>query len=125
MFQGVTCRIGDNEYVVPALSLGQLRSGLLDKLKEHDQLVADGKLFDTMTLRGEIILAALRRNYPNLEENVVWDSLDMSNTGPVWLAVLGASGFTEQTTQTEVASKANGATDPQSLSGTSNQSIAA
>jgi hypothetical protein len=128
MFSGPTCKIGDKEYIVPALSLGQLRGGMLKKLQDHDTFVAEGKLFDTMTLRGEIIIAALRRNYPDLDENVIWDNLDMSNTGPVWLAVLGASGFTEPTAPPAV--KTNGATPPQAPepplpSGTSSQSIAA
>ena len=125
MFSGTTCKIGDKDYIVPALSLGQLRGGVLEKLKEHDQLVADGKLFETMALRGEIILAALRRNYPDLDETIIWDSLDMSNTGPVWLAVLGASGFTEPTVPP--APKTNGATPPEPIlvSGTSNLSTAA
>jgi hypothetical protein len=102
---------------------------MLKKLKDHDTLVAEGQLFDTMTVRGEIIVAALRRNYPDLDENVIWDNLDVSNTGPVWLAVLGASGFTEQTTTEEPKAPlgTNGATPPEELSpsGISNQSIAA
>lgn len=92
-FPGNVFKIGDESYVVPALSLGQLRSGLLAKLQEHDKLVAEGKIFETVTLRGEIILAALRRNYPDFSEAKLFDCLDMATTGPIWLAVLGASGL--------------------------------
>lgn len=92
-FGGTPIKIGDEEYIVPALSLGQLRNGMLKKLQEHDALVAEGKIFDTLTLRGEVILEALRRNYPDFPEEKLFDHLDMANTGQVWLAVLGASGF--------------------------------
>lgn len=92
-YGGTPFKIGDEEYLVPALSLGQLRSGLLEKLKLHDELVAEGKIFETMTLRGEVILAALRRNYPDFPEEKLFSFLDMANTSPMWLTVLGASGL--------------------------------
>lgn len=105
-YAGVPFKIGEREYIVPALSLGLLRNGLLAKIKEHDDLVAEGKLFDTLALRGDIIIAALRRNYPDIDENEVFDYLDMTNTTQIWLAVLGASGFTS-------AGEATAGTEPE------------
>lgn len=93
MFAGTRITIGTEQYVVPPISLGQLRNGVLGKLKEHDILVAEEKAFDAMILRGEIILEALQRNYPDFEPKKLWDWLDMSNTGPLWLTILGGSGF--------------------------------
>jgi hypothetical protein len=94
MFSGKEIQIGAETYVVPAISLGQLRSGLLEKLKEHDKLVGEGdKLFETLTLRGEIILQAFKRNYPDFPEDKFFEFLDMENTGRLWLIVMGLSGF--------------------------------
>jgi hypothetical protein len=105
MFAGMKITIEGQEYLVPALSLGQLRTGLLDKIKEHDALVAEGKTFDVMVLRGEIILAALKRNYPDFDEAKLMSYLDMSNVRDLWLHILGASGFSPGET---VAATANG-----------------
>jgi hypothetical protein len=93
MFTGNKIKLGTEEYIIPPISLGQLRNGLLQRLQEHDTLVADNKTFEAMDIRGQIILAALRRNYPDIDENMVFDNLDMNNTGPIWLTILGASGF--------------------------------
>jgi len=93
MYAGTKITIGGAEYIVPPVSLGQLRNGVLAKLQEHDQLLADGKIFEATALRGEVILAALRRNYPDFAEDTLMDHLDMRSITPIWLAVLGASGF--------------------------------
>jgi hypothetical protein len=93
MYAGTKVKIGDEEYTIPPISLGQLRNGLLTKLQEHDKLSADGKLFETLQLRGEIILAAIRRNYPDFSEDKLFAHLDLANTSGIWLSILGASGF--------------------------------
>jgi hypothetical protein len=93
MFSGVNLVIDGETFVVPALSLGQLRSGILAKLQEHDKLLEEGKLFESYILRGEVIVAALRRNYPTLDEAKIMDGLDLRSIGPIWLTVLGSSGF--------------------------------
>jgi hypothetical protein len=93
MLAGTKIKIGDKELVVPPISLGQLRNGTLTLLKQHDDLVAEGKTFDAMIIRGEVILSALHRNYPDFPEDELYAYLDMSNVGPLWLTILGASGF--------------------------------
>ncbi len=93
MFNGVKVTIDGADYVVPPLSLGQLRNGTLKQLQEHDELLASGKVFEATALRGEVILAALRRNYPDFPEDTLMNFLDMATVGPLWIAVLGASGF--------------------------------
>jgi hypothetical protein len=93
MFAGISISIDNVEYVIPPLSLGQLRNGALTLLKEHDILLAEGKTFETMDLRGKIILQALRRNYPEFDEKQLFDYLDLGNILPMWNAVLGISGF--------------------------------
>ena len=81
------------EYVLPAVSLGQLRNGLLTQMKEHDALVTEGRVYDAMPLKGEVILLAFQRNYPDIDPNLVYDSLDATNIVELWLYVLGLSGF--------------------------------
>jgi hypothetical protein len=107
LFAGTKIRIGDEDFIVPPISLGQLRNGVLSKLQEHDELVAQGKTFETMEIRGTIILEALRRNYPDFEEKRLFDFLDMANVGPIWLTILGASGFMPGETEA-VTQKGNG-----------------
>lgn len=104
MFPGKTIKLGDEEFVVPALSLGQLRNGVLDQLQEHDKLVAEGKTFEAMDIRGKVILVAMQRNYPDFSEEKLLTYLDLQNTTEVWLSVLGLSGFSlgeNQAAQTE------------------------
>jgi len=93
LFSGTKITVGGEEFVVPAISLGQLRNGLLAKLQAHDELIAAGKTFDAIAMRAEVILAALRRNYPDFSEEKLYDYLDMSNSTPLWLTILGVSGF--------------------------------
>lgn len=109
-------RIGEEEYTIPPISLGQLRNGTLPLLKKHDELVAGGETFEAMLIRGEVLLSALRRNYPDFPEEKLFAYLDMGNTGRLWLEILGASGFTQGEAQ---------AAGTDGISGTSDQSIKA
>jgi hypothetical protein len=93
MFAGIPIKIDDVEYTIPPLSLGQLRNGALTLLKEHDILLEQGKMFEAMEARGQIVLQALRRNYPDFEEKKLFDYLDLGNILPLWNAILGLSGF--------------------------------
>jgi hypothetical protein len=93
LYAGADLVINETTYVVPPLSLGQLRNGALDALQEHDKLLAEGKTYEAVAIRGDIILMALRRNYPDFDANLLFDHLDVSNTSALWLAVLGISGF--------------------------------
>lgn len=93
MYPGFDLRIKEKTYVVPALSLGQLRGNVLTLLREHDKIVSEGDMFDIMLARGKVITEALRRNYPEITENEVFEGLDLHNTSDMWAKVLGASGF--------------------------------
>jgi hypothetical protein len=112
MYAGTKITIGDEVYEVPALSMGMLRNGILDKLKEHDVVFAEGnRYFDVVQIRDEIILACIRRNYPDFPAEKLSDWLDLRNISPLWNVILGASGFTLG--EEEAASKtANGTSSP-------------
>ena len=91
MIPGVEVMIGDKKYTIPPLSLGQLRNGVMEKLRVHDQLITDGKGYEATVAKGEIILAALSRNYPKLTLDEL--ELDFGNVNSLWLATLGLAGF--------------------------------
>ena len=92
-FPGKEIIIDGEKFTVPALSLGQLRNGALALIQEHDKLLEEKKMFDSYVVRGKIVALALKRNYPDIEEEKLMESLDMGNINEIWLAVLGASGF--------------------------------
>ena len=115
MIPGTTVNLGGTDYLLPPLSLGQLRNGVLALMKRHDELIAseDGsERWEACCIRGEIVGHALKRNYPDLTDEQVMELLDTKTTNDAWLIVLGASGFPQQ----EVAGAA--------LPGTSDPSIA-
>lgn len=85
--------IGDEEYIIPALSLGQIKR-FLKKIEQMQEGVNQGGVenFDTIS---QIIHAALSRNYPALTIEDLDEMLDMSNLMTIFNAVLGASGFAQ------------------------------
>lgn len=108
MFAGTEFTIGGEKFVVPTLSLGQLRQGLIEKLRLHDELVAAGKAIEALDIRGQVILAAIRRNYPDFAEAKIWENLDMANVHEIWLAVLGMSGLQQGEAAAAPKSETNG-----------------
>jgi hypothetical protein len=93
LFAGTKITIDGEDLIIPALSLGQLRNGINKVMETHDTLLAEGKIFDAMDLRGEVIFSALTRNYPDYTKDKLFDFLDLSNTTQLWLSILGQSGF--------------------------------
>ena len=93
MIKGIEMEMGGEKFVIPALTLGQLRSGAFDLMKEHDQLVTDGKTLEALGLRAKVILLAVKRNYPEMNEAAMDNLLDMENNLRIWRAVLGQSGI--------------------------------
>lgn len=91
MFPGTKVTIGGKDYVIPALSLAQLRNGFLQKIKQHDEFVENKSPYEAVQLRGEVVLAALRRNYPDIKDEEILDALDVRSADEGWLAALGVS----------------------------------
>ena len=71
MIPGVKIQLGNKEFEIPPLSLGMLRNGLMEKMKKHDELLQKPNMDanDLLLIRGEIIFAALKRNYSRDERN--------------------------------------------------------
>ena len=93
MFTGVEITLDGEKFILPALSLGQLRSGILTKLQQHDELIKENKIFEAVDIRADVVFAALKRNYPDFPEQKFMDGLDLSNIAALWQHVLGLSGF--------------------------------
>ena len=86
--------IKDIEYDIPAVTLGQLRGGMLERMKKSDEL-SNTSWLDCVMLRGEIIADAMIAKYPNqFTTEDVLNVLDPATTGTAFLALLGASGIT-------------------------------
>lgn len=108
MIPGVKIQLGDKEFEIPPLSLGMLRSGLMEKMQKHDEMLKnpDMNANDLLLLRGEIIFAALKRNYPEMDESDAFERLDYGNVSKAWAAILGLSGFVGEALETTQADPA-------------------
>ncbi len=91
MIPGVSVAMGGNDWMVPPLTLGQLRR-LMPKVRELNAIGAsmDETQIDVLV---EIVTAALQRNYPEVTAEVVESLLDLSNAAAVLGAVLTGSGL--------------------------------
>ena len=98
LIPGKKVNLGGKEWVIPPLSLGQLRNGVLERIKQSDELIrgADGdasKFYEALLIRAEVMHKALERNYPDLTVEKVIDMLDLQNWPEVWNLTMGGSGF--------------------------------
>jgi hypothetical protein len=97
MHDGISVRLGGDEFIVPALTFRQLRT-LLPKL---DRLQDPGARFDAAQLDAvvDIAHAALGRNYPDLTREDLEDRLTFADVPNVIAAVLTGSGLSQPITQ--------------------------
>lgn len=90
MIDGKTISMGGREWTIPPLNFKALR-----KFREQlgSMSAADLSRSDMVS---EMILEAMRRNYPDLTLAELEDMLDMGNILPVVEAVLAASGLVQK-----------------------------
>ena len=88
---GVVVAMGGSDWVVPPLTLGQLRR-LMPKVRQLSEIGAamDEQQIGTLV---EIVATALQRNYPEITVETVESLLDLGNAGDVLGAVLSGSGL--------------------------------
>lgn len=91
MIPGISIQMGGRDWLVPPLTLGQLRR-LLPKVRELTEIGAGMGEAQIDTLI-EIVSAALGRNYPDATPELVADMLDLGNAQTVLAAVLTGSGL--------------------------------
>lgn len=91
MINGITVTMGGKECTIPPLTLGQLRQ-LMPKVRQLSEI--GEKIGESqITLIVEIVTAALRRNYPEIDDELVENLLDLGNAVSVLTAVLTGSGL--------------------------------
>jgi hypothetical protein len=83
--------MGGQQWTVPPLTLGQLRS-LMPKVQQLTEIGSQmGE--KQIGILVEIVAAALQRNYPDISVEIVENLLDLGNAGAVLNAVLTGSGL--------------------------------
>jgi hypothetical protein len=88
---GVTLAMGGQDWIVPPLTLGQLRR-LMPKVRQLTEIgVSMGEA--QITVLVDIVTAALQRNYPEMTSAKVENLLDLGNASAVLNAVLTGSGL--------------------------------
>jgi hypothetical protein len=91
MLPGVTIAMGGQDWLVPPLTLGQLRR-LMPKVRQLTEIGAS--MGETqISVLVEIVAAALQRNYPEATADMVENLLDLGNASAVLNAVLTGSGL--------------------------------
>jgi hypothetical protein len=91
MIPGVTVAMGGLDWIVPPLTLGQLRR-LMPKVRQLTEIGASmGE--PQISVLVDIVTAALQRNYPEMTTDQVENFLDLGNASAVLNAVLTGSGL--------------------------------
>ena len=91
MIPGVAVAMGGQDWIVPPLTLGQLRR-LMPKVRQLTEIgAAMGEAQISVLI--DIVTAALQRNYPETTPDRVEDLLDLGNASAVLNAVLTGSGL--------------------------------
>ena len=91
MIPGVTIAMGGRDWLVPPLTLGQLRR-LMPKVRQLTEIGASMGEAQIAVLV-EIVATALQRNYPDATADMVENLLDLGNASAVLNAVLTGSGL--------------------------------
>ena len=91
MIPGVSVAMGGEEWMVPPLTLGQLRR-LMPQVRQLTEIGASMGEAQIAVLV-DIVTAALQRNYPEMTPGKVENLLDLGNASAVLNAVLTGSGL--------------------------------
>jgi hypothetical protein len=91
MIPGVAVAMGGQDWIVPPLTLGQLRR-LMPEVRQLTEIGASmGEAQINVLI--DIVTAALQRNYPETTPDKVENLLDLGNASAVLNAVLTGSGL--------------------------------
>src|SRR5271155_2524807 len=91
MIPGVAVAMGGQDWMVPPLTLGQLRR-LMPEVRQLTEIGASmGEAQINVLI--DIVTAALQRNYPEATADMVENLLDLGNASAVLNAVLTGSGL--------------------------------
>ncbi len=106
MIPGVTIVMGGNDWVVPPLTMGQLRRLLpqLQKLTEIGAAMGEAQIAILL----DLVATALQRNYPDMTPERAADLVDLGNAQRVVAAILTGSGL-YQAGEAAAVARSNGA----------------
>ena len=88
---GVWVQMGMEEYRIPPLGFGAIQE-LQERLGSLRGMT-DMPTEDQMKTVAEIVQMAMKRNYPDITVEDVFDKLDLGNFRPVFEAVLSMNGY--------------------------------
>ena len=92
--EGTPVRMGGGSYIVPALTMRQVRHYEKDLHRAFE--VGPLSPPEDRDIALAIIHAAMTRNYPDMTQAELEDMLDLRSTPQVFLAVMGMSGLLEK-----------------------------
>ncbi len=99
MIDGIKMKIGEHEYIVPALNLKSLNK-VQDKINRLFEISQPGVLSAEQTdIMRDIVLEGLQRNYPDLTPEQLDEMLDLSNVSGVMDAILGKKANIAEATE--------------------------
>jgi len=101
-FSGTPFFMNGKEYIVPSLSLKQVETNyslLANAANALEANLADTTktVVDTFKTYVPIIAQAVKRNYPDVTEEDLWEWLDVANFSEILVAVQSRSGFSKAT----------------------------
>ncbi len=92
LIPGAPIEMGGREWIVPPLTLGQLRR-LMPKVRSLTSAIGANMGENEIGVLVEVVTAALQRNYPDMTPEVLENLLDMGNANSVLMTVLTGSGL--------------------------------
>ena len=91
MFKGESLRLGEQEYVIPPLSLEMLEE-LEDRF--HALSAPAAGFSERLQQLMPILLASFQRNYPEITEAELRSQLDLPSLNQLLQIIMAANGFT-------------------------------
>lgn len=89
--EGLAINMGGQAFIVPAMTLPIIKR-YMQRLEEL-QKTKDTSVDEYWALQYETIHAAMRRNYPDLTMDELYELVDMNNLVDVFKAIAGKSGL--------------------------------
>lgn len=95
MIDGEKIDIAGQEYVIPPLNF----TGLEKYLELNERLTQAPAMKEQLTIMAEMLVIALKRNYPDLTVEQAKDMLDLQNWPDICAAIANTSGLKKNQTQ--------------------------
>lgn len=87
-YKGVPVVLGDTTYVLPAMN-----AGTFEDYEDRINALQAGQEPRPVGLVVDLVHRSLRRNYPELERDMVREHVDLDNWAELFAMVMGESGY--------------------------------